>query len=88
MYTSNWSRFKRTHAVFAAVKEDFEAGYLISFRTLVQSEVFQTELDQATELLDTGYITPSAVIAGVVLETTLRELCDRNGIKQSSVSMR
>ena len=54
MYTSNWSRFERTHAVFAAVKEDFEAGYLISFRTLVQSEVFQTEFDQATELLGHG----------------------------------
>ncbi len=66
-------------AVFLAAKEDFEGGYLNSLRSLVQAEVFGTELDQARALLDGGYSSAAAVIAGVVLETTLRQLCaDQN----------
>lgn len=70
----------RIRAVFLAAKEDFEGGYLQSTRMLVQAEVFDSELDQARALLDGGYTSAAAVIAGVVLETTLRELCDRKGI--------
>lgn len=79
-YESNLSVFKRLKAVFNAAREDFEGGYLVSMRTLVQAEVFDSELDQASELLRSNYPTASAVIAGIVLETSLRELCDRNSI--------
>lgn len=68
-------RMKRMRAVFLAAKEDFEGGYLVSFRNLVQAEVFGSELDQARELLSSGYFSAAAVIAGVVLETTVRNLC-------------
>jgi hypothetical protein len=67
-------------AVFLAAKEDFEGGYLNSLRNLVQAEVFTSELEQAEELLKSGYATAAAVIAGVVLETTLRDLCTARGI--------
>lgn len=67
-------------AVFLAAREDFEGGYLSSVRTLVQAEMFDSELEQAEELLKGGYVTAAAVIAGVVLETALRELCDRSSI--------
>lgn len=67
-------------AVFLAAKEDFEGGYLLSVRSLVQAEMFDSQLEQAEELFKSGYITAAAVIAGVVLETTLRELCDRSSI--------
>ena len=71
---------RRTRAVFSAAKDDFEGGYLTSIKSLVQAEVFDSELEQAGELLSSGYHVAAAVIAGVVLETGLRELCDRNGI--------
>ena len=71
---------ERLRAVFLAAKEDYEGGYLQSTRSLVQAELFDNELEQATELLGSGYRAASAVIAGVVLETSLRELCDREGI--------
>lgn len=76
--TSN--RMKRMRAVFLAAKEDFEGGYLVSFRNLVQAEVFGSELEQASELLCAGYASAAAVIAGVVLETTIRNLCTDHGI--------
>ncbi|MBC1193221.1 DUF4145 domain-containing protein [Microcystis aeruginosa BLCCF108] len=72
--------FNAFKAVFLAAKEDFEGGYLSSIKTLVQAEVFDSELEQANELFSSGYHTAAAVIAGVVLETALRELCDRSGI--------
>lgn len=46
----------------------------------MQAEVFDTELEQASAFLSLGHKVPSAVIAGTVLETSLRELCDRAGI--------
>lgn len=79
-YESTFDAFKRVKAVFFAAKEDYEGGYITSVKNLVQAEVFDSELEQATELLEAGYATAAAVIAGAVLETTLRNLCDANGI--------
>jgi hypothetical protein len=67
-------------AVFLAAKEDFEGGYVKSIRSLIQAEVFDDELEQAKELLDCGYTTAAAVVAGTVLETTLRSLCNSQNI--------
>lgn len=74
------ARFERMRAVFLAAKEDFEGGYLNSLRNLVQAEVFTSELEQAEQLLSSGYASAAAVIAGVVLETTVRSLCTDRGI--------
>ena len=79
-YEENPTRLSRLRAVFIAAKEDFEGGYLSSFRHLVQAEVFSTELEQASELLAAGYRGPAAIICGVVLETTLRSLCETHGL--------
>ncbi|MCT8869367.1 DUF4145 domain-containing protein [Shewanella xiamenensis] len=77
---SEYSIKKRLGAIFDAAKEDFEGGYLNSLKQLVQAEVFDSELEQAEELLKSGYKLASAVIAGVVLETALRDLCSDNNI--------
>jgi hypothetical protein len=77
---SNLDNFRRMKAVFEAAREDFEGGYLASVHDLVRAEVFGSELEQASELLKSGYGLAAAVIAGVVLETTIRELCTRNNI--------
>ena len=73
--TTNYAMMNRLRAVFLAAKEDYEGGYLNSIRNLVQAEVFDSELEQASELHGAGYILPAAVVAGVVLETTLRQMC-------------
>ena len=72
---SNHSVLLRQQAVLLAAKDDYEGGYLNKIRDLIQAEVFESELEQAEELLHTGYLTPAAVIAGTVLETTLRQMC-------------
>lgn len=80
VYGSNLGTLQRLKAIFMAAREDYEGGYLRSTRSLIQAEVFDSELEQAQALLDAGYKSPSAVVAGVVLETSLRELCDRHSI--------
>ncbi len=73
---SNYILFDYLVGIFNAAKNDYENGYLTSMRTLITAEVFDSELEQAQELLDSKYHVAAAVIAGTVLETGLRELCD------------
>jgi Domain of unknown function (DUF4145) len=84
-YQNNYDTLKRVKAVFSATKEDYEGGYITSVKKLVQAEVFDSELEQATELATAGYAAAAAVIAGAVLETTLRSLCDANSIEQGKL---
>lgn len=72
--------FSRMKSVFVAAMDDYKGGYLQSIKQLVQAEVFESELEQSQELLSSGYKLASAVIAGVVLETALREKCMQEGI--------
>jgi len=84
-FESNLSLFKRLKSIFNAAKDDFEGGYLVSIKSLVQAELFDSELEQAKELLSSGYRLAAAVIAGIVLETALRDLCDRNNLAHSKL---
>ncbi|HCH6158811.1 DUF4145 domain-containing protein [Vibrio parahaemolyticus] len=79
-FDTPWDIFKRQKAVLNASRDDFQNGYLTSIRSLVQADIFDTELEQATELLKSGYKLAAAVIAGVVLETSLRDLCTQNNL--------
>jgi hypothetical protein len=77
---TSYKRLLRLKAVFHAAKEDYLGGNLVSVKSLVQAELFNDELEQAKELLDKNYFVAAAVIAGVVLETGVRELCKKNNI--------
>ncbi|PUA27405.1 MAG: DUF4145 domain-containing protein [Cellvibrio sp. 79] len=77
---SNVSKFNEYKAIFLAAKEDYEGGYLSSYKSIVQAEVFDSELEQAIELLNNGYYVAAAVIAGTVMETAIRELCLKNEV--------
>lgn len=85
-YEDSPTRFNRVFSVFLAAKEDFEGGYLTTIRNLVQADVFTNELEQADELLRAGYHVPAAIIAGVVLETTLRDFCVQKGLPLGKLS--
>lgn len=85
-WSTNYQVMLQLMAVFQAAREDFDGGYFASVRSLVQAEVFSTELDQASELLRAGFFSAAAVIAGVVLETSLRELCDRHGLPTATLN--
>ena len=79
-YQTQWDAFKRMKSVFIAAMDDYKNGYLTSIKNLIQADVFDSELEQAQELLSSGYKLAAAVIAGVVLETALRDLCNQNSL--------
>jgi len=84
-YESNYDSFERMKAVFSASMDDYKGGFLTTIKNLIQADVFDTELEQARELLNSGYKLAAAVITGVVLETTLRDFCDREGLTHSKL---
>lgn len=74
------SSFQIIRGIFKAAKEDYEGGYLFNITALVKAEVLSDSLEQATVLLDSGYKDPACVLAGISMEITLKELCNRYGI--------
>lgn len=80
IYGTYLATLERLRAIFLAAKEDYEGGFLKETRLLIQAEVFDSELEQAQSLLKAGYKSPAAVVAGVVLETSIRELCDQHSL--------
>ena len=84
-YLSDLANLERMMAVFQAAREDFDGGYLASVHDLIRAEVFDSELEQATELLKSGYAIAAAVVAGIVLETAIRDLCTRNQIQHGKL---
>jgi len=79
MHTS-YEIFKRIKAVFCAIKDDYLNGYLDTYKSLVQAEVFAEQIEQARELFENGYILAAAITAGIILETKIREICISKGL--------
>jgi hypothetical protein len=79
-YRDSWEELQQLKFILMAAQEDYDGGYLDKVRSLVQAELFSDELDQARMLLAASYSSPAAVVAGVVLETKLRDMCQVKGI--------
>ncbi len=54
---------------------------LLNMKQLTLADMFDSELDGARELLKAGFLRPAGVVAGVVLEKHLKELCASNSVK-------
>lgn len=78
--------FDKQKSLFMALKDDYEKGLLTSIRSLIEADIFDTELEQAKELLTSKYKLAAAVIAGIVLETALRSLCDKVNIPHGKLT--
>lgn len=80
-FDTNTRIISRLIPILKAAYDDFKNGFLTSFKQIVQADVFDSELEQARSLLNSGYKNSAAVIAGVVLETAIKELCLNNEIE-------
>lgn len=79
-YASYFGIMQHGLGVLKAAWNDYSKGYLIEAKLLITAEVFDDILEQAEQLLEQGYHQAAAVLAGCVLEDTLRKMCQRNGI--------
>jgi hypothetical protein len=71
----SFNDFMHVKPVFMALYEDYKNGYLESLKSVIAADLFADQLDQAKELYDNKYYQAAAIIAGIVLETKLREKC-------------
>jgi hypothetical protein len=60
--------------------DDLEGGFLQRQSLLIAGEVFDTILDQAQHLLESGYKDPGAMLGRVVLEDALRRIAPGSGV--------
>lgn len=63
--------------------DDLKKGYLLGQEFILASEVFDSVLEQATHLVQTGYKDPAAVLARIVLENSLKRLARAEGIEDT-----
>ena len=71
--------FRQQLAIVKAVKNRFESS-LFDIRQLVQADLFDSELEAAKDLVKNGFLRPAGVVAGVVMEGHLAQVCDNHGI--------
>lgn len=66
--------------ILESVQKVLESS-LYNIKELVQADLFDSELDAATELVKKGFTRGAGAIAGVVLEKHLHHVCDHHQIK-------
>ena len=57
------------------------ASSLHKIKQFVQADLFDSELDAAKELVDKGFIQPAGVVAGVVMEKHLAQVCENHQLR-------
>jgi hypothetical protein len=73
------SQFGQQLAILKAVSLRFESS-LFDIRQLVQADLLDSELATAKELLKSGYLRASGVVAGVVLEKHLSQVVENHSL--------
>ena len=72
-------RFATQAQILEGVKARFETS-LFEIRQLVQADLFDSELEASRELLRNGFLRAAGVVAGVVLEKHLQEVCNSHSV--------
>ncbi|MFC4859700.1 hypothetical protein ACS8MQ_00955 [Pseudomonas sp. MAHUQ-62] len=71
-------------AILLSIQGEIEGGWVFNVKKLIAAEIFSDFLEMAEYLLKQGYKDPAAVMAGSVLEESLRQLCVANDIEIES----
>lgn len=53
---------------------------VFDIQTMLQADIFDSELDSAKHLLKVGFLRPAGAICGVVIEKHLSKVCENRGI--------
>ncbi len=80
--------FQQQLAILQAVRARFESS-LFDIRHLVMADLFDSELDAASELARKGFLRAAGAVAGVVLEKHLVQVCNNHSVvirKKSTIS--
>lgn len=70
-------------AILESIEKRFESS-LFDIKQLVQADLFDSELDVASELLKNKFARAAGAVAGVVLEGHLKQVCDNHTVPKKS----
>jgi hypothetical protein len=73
-------KFKNQLAILNACIENIDT-LLFNFVSVLQYNMYKSELESATDLLKNDLVRPAGALAGVVLERYLKEICSKYKIK-------
>lgn len=62
-------------------REEIEKGFLYKIERLVSADFFNSIIEQATHLLESGFKDAAAVYGRVIIENTLKDLAKREDVK-------
>jgi hypothetical protein len=74
------SQFRQQVAILKSLKTRFDSS-LYDIRQLVQSDLFDSEIDAAKELNKHKFMRAAGALTGVVLERHLAQVCENHNIK-------
>ncbi len=72
-------RYRQQLSIVKSIKQRFRSS-LFDIRQLAQADLFDSELDAAKELAKNKFHRAAGVVAGVVLEKHLKEVCSNHGL--------
>ncbi len=78
-------QFRDCHGVLVAAADDYRGGHLSKLRALIDAELCSDVLDQADVLFRANHKDPSCILAGIVLERALKELCRASSIPEGKL---
>lgn len=78
-YTMAPSLFQQQLGILKSAQKKFESS-LFDIKQLLQADLFDSELDAAMELNKKGFIRAAGAVAGVVLESHLKQVCKNHKI--------
>ncbi len=74
------TKYKQQFAILESLQSRFDSS-LYEIKELLQSDLFDSELEAAKELQKKGFHRAAGAICGVVIERHLSQVCERRGIK-------
>ena len=76
---ASYTELRQQVGIVESAKKRFESS-LFDIKQTLQADVFDNELDAATELNKNGFMRCAGAIAGVVLEGHLKQVCQNHNI--------
>ena len=72
--------FKQQLSILKGVRSTLHSS-LLDLTSILQADLFDSEVESANALAKAGYLRASGAICGVVIEKHLRQICDSHGIR-------
>jgi hypothetical protein len=79
-YASASGQLRGMALLATALRDDIEAGWIVSVVEMAHADTYEGYLDQAEGLVSEGFKDPAAVIASTSLEVHLKALATKHGI--------